>query len=348
MIKQLKSDIKDKSSSGSKKQFLIGFGVILAGIIIIAVFSMRKSVVVNVNGSEETFTTYKGTVQDLLDEKGIKLSSKDKVEPSLDSKLNKGDVVTVKSAVPIKIVANGVEVKVETAEKNIEDMLEAEKSTLEENGITFNKGIDEVTPSIDSKIEENLQVQIVKVEAKEETVNECINYDTVVEKDDTLDNGTKKVKAEGVNGEKETVYQVLYKDGQEFSREIKSTKTVAEPQNKIVLEGTKTVYVSRDGIAKGVKKLTCKATAYSGHALTATGRKPQRVAGGISTIAVDPSVIPLGSKVYIDGYGYAIAADTGGAINGNKIDLYFNSPGETTAWGVRTVEVTIVAYPGEW
>lgn len=59
-------------------------------------------------------------------------------------------------------------------------------------------------------------------------------------------------------------------------------------------------------------------------------------------IAVDPSVIPLGSKVYVEGYGYATAADTGGAIKGNKIDLFVPTKGEATNWGVRTVNVTIV------
>ena len=69
---------------------------------------------------------------------------------------------------------------------------------------------------------------------------------------------------------------------------------------------------------------------------------------GLSTIAVDPSVIPLGSKVHVEGYGYAIASDTGGAIKGNKIDLYMNSEAECISFGRRTVTVNIIAYPGEW
>ena len=66
-------------------------------------------------------------------------------------------------------------------------------------------------------------------------------------------------------------------------------------------------------------------TAYTGDTITYTGTTPVRDPNGISTIAVDPSIIPLGSKVYIPGYGMAIAADTGGAIKGNKIDLFLNS-----------------------
>ena len=94
--------------------------------------------------------------------------------------------------------------------------------------------------------------------------------------------------------------------------------------------------------------LTMQSTAYTGGTLTATGSKPVYNPGGISTIAVDPNVIPLGSKVYVSGYGTAIAADTGGAIKGNIIDVYFNSEADCIAWGRRTVTVEILALPGEW
>lgn len=59
-------------------------------------------------------------------------------------------------------------------------------------------------------------------------------------------------------------------------------------------------------------------------------------------IAVDPSVIPLGSEVYVEGYGHATAADVGGAIKGNKIDLHVPTKDEANSWGVRTVDVTII------
>jgi 3D (Asp-Asp-Asp) domain-containing protein len=89
-------------------------------------------------------------------------------------------------------------------------------------------------------------------------------------------------------------------------------------------------------------------TAYSGHSITAMGIKPTRDPNGLSTIAVDPSVLPLGSKVYIPGYGYAICSDTGGAIKGNKIDVFFNSNSECYSWGVQTVTLYVVGYAGEW
>lgn len=178
---------------------------------------------------------------------------------------------------------------------------------------------------------------------------EAINFDTIVENNEDLDRSVEKVKSEGVNGEKEITYKVVYKDGVEYSRDIKSTKTISEPKNKVIEKGTGTIYASRSGESiKYKKKLSCEATAYTGDKNTATGRRPVRNPNGLSVIAVDPSVIPLGSKVYVDGYGYAIAADTGGAIKGNIIDLFLNSESECRRWGRRPVNLLIIAYPGEW
>ncbi|EKJ8908670.1 LysM peptidoglycan-binding domain-containing protein [Listeria innocua] len=92
------------------------------------------------------------------------------------------------------------------------------------------------------------------------------------------------------------------------------------------------------------KELTVTATAYSkaepgmSH-MTATGID---LNDNSRVIAVDPSVIPLGSKVYVEGYGEAIAADTGGAIKGNKIDVHLNSVQEVNNWGVKQVKVQIL------
>ena len=75
---------------------------------------------------------------------------------------------------------------------------------------------------------------------------------------------------------------------------------------------------------------------------TASGTTVRRNPSGYSTLAVDPRVIPLGTKVYVEGYGYAIAEDTGGAIKGNKIDVYMNTVAECYNWGVRNVNVYIL------
>ena len=87
-----------------------------------------------------------------------------------------------------------------------------------------------------------------------------------------------------------------------------------------------------------LRTLQVVATAYTyTGSKTATGVWPYE--GGV---AVDPSVIPLGSKLYIEGYGRARALDTGGAIKGNRIDLFYDSESECEAWGRRPVTVSIL------
>ena len=124
---------------------------------------------------------------------------------------------------------------------------------------------------------------------------------------------------------------------------------VKEPVNHIIEIGTKpkpkpVVQTSRGSLAVR-KTIVMHATAYTDDAKsqgkwvgrTATGRKPQ-----VGVVAVDPRVIPLGTKLYIEGYGNAVAGDTGGAIKGNRIDLFFNTRAEAIRFGRRSVKVHIV------
>ena len=132
---------------------------------------------------------------------------------------------------------------------------------------------------------------------------------------------------------------------------VEEINAKAEAEAAIPSRGESITDTSTPGESSGstaLSTLTMQSTAYTGGTLTATGSKPVYNPGGISTIAVDPNVIPLGSKVYVSGYGIAIAADTGGAIKGNIIDVYFNSEADCIAWGRRTVTVEILALTGEW
>ncbi|MFC6387138.1 peptidoglycan-binding protein [Sporolactobacillus kofuensis] len=95
-----------------------------------------------------------------------------------------------------------------------------------------------------------------------------------------------------------------------------------------------------------VREFYANSTAYTAHCTgcsgtTATGidliRNPNA-----KVIAVDPSVIPLGTRLYVEGYGYAVAGDTGGAIKGRKIDVFFNNNTDALQWGRRTVKVKVL------
>lgn len=350
MVENFKKYLKNNFSNGPKAKILIG--VIMMSIILsVTLVNMRKTITMKIDGKEETFVTYKRTVKDVLNTQGVVVNPKDKVQPALNSNVSEGDTISIKRAVSVEVIVGDKKIEIETAEDTIEDMLEVEKEELKDQGIEYDAGVDEVTPALDSKIEENLQVNLVNVEVKSELAKEAIDFDVIVEEDSSLESGLEETRQEGAAGEKEVVYEVVYKNGVEFSKSVKSSKVVAEPVNKIVAQGTRRVFASRDGQLLDYKSvLYCESTAYSGGGVTATGTVPVRDPNGISTIAVDPRVIPLGSLVYVEGYGKAVAADTGGAIKGNIIDVYVNSEQEAySSWGRKyNVPVYILAYPGEW
>lgn len=120
-------------------------------------------------------------------------------------------------------------------------------------------------------------------------------------------------------------------------------ETVVEEQPATVVEEQP---AAQESTNVSGQTLTVTATAYTAHCegcsgTTATGinllENPD-----MKVIAVDPSVIPLGTEVYVEGYGNAVAGDTGGAIKGNKIDVFIPSHSEAMSWGRKTVNVTIL------
>lgn len=349
MIEKWGKYFKNNFSNGPKAKIILG---VISGLILISaimLITMKKDVAIIVDGKEETFRTYKGTVKEVLDDKGIEIAEKDKVQPELDDKISSGKKIIIKKAVDVELVANNKKIIIRTAEDTIRDMLNDELDELKAEGIEFNEGVDEVTPSLDEKIEENLKIQLVNVEVVNEVAVEAIKFDSITEEDNELEIDTEEVRQSGVDGEKEITYKVVKKDGKEVSREIVKSKVTKEPVNEIIAQGTKMVYASRSENFSYKDIIYCQATAYNGGSLTATGTVPVYNPGGISTIAVDPRVIPLGSLVYVEGYGKAIAADIGGAIVGNIIDVYLNSHSDAISWGRKyDLPVYIISYPGEW
>ena len=350
MVENLKKYLKNNFSNGPKAKILIG--IICTTIILSAtLINMRKTVKIVIDGNEKTLVTYKRTVKDVLDSQGIELMPKDKIQPTLNDRVSENDMISIKKAVSVELAVGDKKININTAEDTIEDMLEVEKDELKNQGIEFNEGMDEISPALNTTIESDLKISLVKVEVKKEKETQDINYDVVVEEDSNLDSGLEEIKQDGITGEKEVVYEVVYKNGEQVSKSVKSTKVTKEPVNKIVAQGTRKTIASRNGQLLNYKSVIyCESTAYTGGGVTATGSVPVRNPNGISTIAVDPRVIPLGSLVYVEGYGQAIAADTGGAINGNIVDVYVNSTDEAiNGWGRKyNVAVYILAYPGEW
>ena len=157
-------------------------------------------------------------------------------------------------------------------------------------------------------------------------------FKTVTKEDSSLDQGKTKVVKKGRKGKAKITYRIKYIDGKVASKKKISKKIIRKPVNKVVAEGTRFVF---DGSSYS-RKLTVKAYAYTGGGRTAMGTQAR-----VGEIAVDPSVIPLGTTVYIEGVGERRAEDTGGNIKGNTIDIYMNSEAECRSWGVRYITIYI-------
>lgn len=349
MIEKCKEYLKKNFSNSPKAKIIIGLAV--ASIITVTVVNMRKTIEISIDGKKETFVTYKGTVKDVLESKGVELAPKDKVEPALISKVSEKDTIEIKKAIEVKLTVSDKELSINTAEDTIADMIKAESEELKTQGIEFKEGVDEISPSLDTELEEDMKIQLVKVDIKEEIAKEVLPYDTVEETDSELDSSVEEIRQEGVSGEKEVIYEVVLKDGKEVGRTAKATKVILQPVTEVTVVGTKVQLASASrGTGSYGDVIYCESTAYSGGGITATGLVPVSArSAGRGTIAVDPRVIPLGSLVYVEGYGEAIAADTGGAIQGNIVDIYVDSHEEAISWGRKyNVAVSIIAYPGEW
>ncbi|MBE7033463.1 MAG: hypothetical protein E7406_04460 [Ruminococcaceae bacterium] len=189
---------------------------------------------------------------------------------------------------------------------------------------------------------------------KTETVTEEVNFNIIKRLNPMLEAGAIETVQEGENGEKKVTYEVKYEKGTEVSREVISEEIVKEPVDKIVEYGNKNASAEapvNTGVLDYKYVITCEATAYDlspeengGYAgQTATGVPLDK-----GVIAVDPRVIPLGSRVYIEAidgswsYGYAVAADTGGAIKGKRVDLCYRTRSECIQFGRRKCRVYIL------
>lgn len=286
-----------------------------------------------------TIRTHQSKLGAALEEQGIEIGANDKVDPPLDTSLDGLDELTVniQRALPITVTVRGETQQVETTAATVEELLTELGVTLGEDDVL---SVDPATP-----LTADMEVRVAHRTQEIEVVEAEIPYDTLRQDDPyTFIGQTREIQA-GEPGLSEIRTMVTYEDGVEVDREVLDEYVIKEPTPQIMGFGTMGV-VSRGGQEyRYTRTVDVVSTGYTpgresnphGIGVTYTGMKAQR-----GVVAVDPNVIPLYSRIYIDGYGPAIAGDTGGDIVGNRIDLCFDTVEEALQWGVRPVTVYIL------
>lgn len=179
--------------------------------------------------------------------------------------------------------------------------------------------------------------------SKLEEQTEIIPKKTIYQDDPETEAGEEKVLEKGEDGKKVKTIKITFYEGAEYEREIVSTE-ITSAKDKKILQGTKIVWKTldtTDGQIQYWKKMRVYATHYDSHCLGCNEWTAIGIRQGKGVIAVDPKVIPMRSKVYIPGYGMAIAGDTGGAIKGNIIDLGFDNA-RTAGWTAHFVDIYLL------
>ena len=325
------------TNSFRKKLLIIGILAIFAVSALIMGFStvLSKDVNLIVDGEEEVISTYANTVEDFLISENIKLSKDEAVFPAKDTEITDGMDIKIAKYKTITLKIGDKEEKKKVLSDTVEDLMKELGIELDEHDVVTTKPANEI---VDKGI-----VGIERVDKKQFSKTEEIPYESEVIENNEMYQGETKVIQAGVKGEQIHTMQNVYVNDKLVSVENLDTEVVKEPVKEIVHKGTKEV----EGLnGRKVKKvIVMQATAYdpSAGSKTAMGTRAR-----VGAVAVDPRVIPLGSKLYIESmdgfptYGFATAEDTGGAIKGNRIDLFYSTNAQALRFGRRNVKVYVL------
>ncbi len=291
------------------------------------------------------------TVEEALVAVGMPLRQADMVTPGPGAPLAHGLRVTVVRAPLVRIVDQGAEELRSTRAATVADLLAEANVRL--------GPLDRVEPGLDERVPERGEVRVVRVDEREERLVELVPHVTTDVLLPGFDAWSPVTVRDGQDGERDVTYRVRYEDGVETSREEAEVVDLVPTMVRIVarpaparletVPGAGLLRLGGDGGPppglKVVRKVRVEATAYDpgpestgkrpgdpGYGITATGA---RFAPGI--VAVDPRVIPFQTRMWIPGYGFGVAADTGSDILGYRIDVGFDSYWDAVRWGRRDV-----------
>ncbi|MGE5601812.1 MAG: ubiquitin-like domain-containing protein [Nitrososphaerales archaeon] len=296
--------------------------------------SIRRAAPITVDDGTVPYTLYTtaATVGDALLREEVTLYLGDRVQPNLGARVNPGMRIYIERSKPVLVAADGHTVQTRTRGKTV-------GAALMDLGIVT-VGMDEVTPALHEKLIDKMQIKVTRVNEVTLVDSTAIPFESISVPDDNLELDHTKLAQAGKNGEYRKRWKVRYEDGQEVTRSLIDEWQAAAPVTRITAYGRMLVprtIETEVGTLTYWRKIRMYATSYSparsGTPKTAAWYGRTRIGQPLrkGLVAVDTSIIPFHTPLYIPGYGTAIAADTGGGVRGKWIDLGF-SDGDYESW----------------
>ncbi|VAW34027.1 hypothetical protein MNBD_CHLOROFLEXI01-2784 [hydrothermal vent metagenome] len=283
-------------------------------------------------GQQQTVRTASQTVGEALSEAGIEIYGSDGVEPSLGSWLQSDMVIQVQRSFPLTIAADGRIIQIRSHQNNVLDV-------LSDAGIGL-VGFDYTIPAPDVPIKANDTIQIVRVTEDFRLIDEPIPFTTLWQASDQLDLDTTAVVSNGLPGIQRQRIRVRYENGVEVSQTVDGEWVAQQPINQVIGYGTKIniqTINTPEGPLQYWRVVRMRVTSYTA---ASSGKAPDHpqygitasgVLAGTGVVAIDRSVVPFRSYVYVQGYGKGFAGDTGGGVRGRWIDLGYDED-EYKSW----------------
>ncbi len=283
-------------------------------------------------GEQQTVRTATQTVGAALAEAGIVVYGTDGVEPALGAWLQPNMTIRVQRSFPLTITADGRIIQIRSHHTNVLDL-------LAEAGIGL-VGYDYTIPGPEATLKANDTIQVIRVTEDFRLVDEPIPYQTLWQASDQLDLDATAFISAGVPGIKRQRVRVRYENGVEVSQTVDGEWVAQQPVNQVIGYGTRVTVRTIDtpeGALEYWRVVRMRVTAYTaassgkspgqpGYGITASGAP-----AGTGVVAIDRSVVPFRSYVYVPGYGKALAGDTGGGVRGRWIDLGYDED-EYVSW----------------
>ena len=315
-----------------KAVFFVVLGVLLGGL-----FFWTAGVhtyVVNDAGNETQIVAFHSmSVSSVLAKANTRsLRPEDVVTPDVAAVIPQGKIAIVR--------AKPVTLTIDHTSETIYSTVKTVGQLLAENGVKLNTA-DKVSPAPANPVPYNKDIVVKRTTYAYTSKTEAIAYQRVYKKNPYMEVGRSYISVMGQNGLLKKTIKVTKVAQKAVSSAVVKTQTIKSVVHEVYDVGTARLDL------KPTRTYTMSATAYSNRASTILNGKDHLYGySGLwlhyGTCAVDRRLIPMGTVLYVQGYGYAVAADTGSAIIGNHIDLFFNSYGDACRWGRQSVKVYVL------